>query len=212
MIRLHRHPRLDARTRRPTSLFSARLAALKKGFSENPTGPIRRPPTTHVRLVPGPTRSMSLTVAARHGAAALPVFSSCARANVRGLTSKYARHPARARHVRGVTVQTRAEMEYDYDIFTIGACPAERFSTSSASVSVRTREARSKLRRHARARRRDAPPPTIREDHRETRFSFSRIRTNPQCAAEKRFLFRSPNSPAAARTNRALLTAFGSHP
>ena len=66
---------------------------------------------------------MSLTVAARHGAAALPVFSSCARANVRGLTSKYARHPARARHVRGVTVQTRAEMEYDYDIFTIGTHP-----------------------------------------------------------------------------------------
>ena len=77
---------------------------------------------------------MSLTVAARHGAAALPVFSSCARANVRGLTSKYARHPARARHVRSVTVQTRAEMEYDYDIFTIGACPVERFSASSASA------------------------------------------------------------------------------
>jgi hypothetical protein len=129
---------------------------------------------------------MSLTVAARHGAAALPVFSSCARANVRGLTSKYARHPARARHVRGVTVQTRAEMEYDYDIFTIGACPAERFSTSSALVSVRTREARSKRPRHARARRRDAPPPTIREDHRKR--AFSRIRTNPAaCAAEKRF-------------------------
>jgi hypothetical protein len=130
---------------------------------------------------------MSLTVAARHGAAALPVFSSCARANVRGLTSKYARHPARARHVRAVTVQTRAEMEYDYDIFTIGACPAERFSTSSALVSVRTREARSKRPRHARARRRDAPPPTIREDHRKR--AFSRIRTNPQCAAEKRFFF-----------------------
>jgi hypothetical protein len=62
---------------------------------------------------------MSLSVAARHGAAALPVFSTAARARVRGLTHQAARHPRR--HVRAFAVSTRAEMEYDYDIFTIGA-------------------------------------------------------------------------------------------
>ena len=61
---------------------------------------------------------MSLSVAARHGAAALPVFSTAARARVRGLTHQAARHPRR--HVRAFAVSTRAEMEYDYDIFTIG--------------------------------------------------------------------------------------------
>jgi hypothetical protein len=69
---------------------------------------------------------MSLTVAARHGAAALPVFSSCARANIHGLTFRSARHPGKTRHVRGLTVKTRAEMEYDYDIFTIGASRSKR--------------------------------------------------------------------------------------
>ena len=67
---------------------------------------------------------MSLTVAARHGASALPVFSTCSRANVRGFTAKYAKHCSKSvkSTSRGLTVKTRAEMEYDYDIFTIGTC------------------------------------------------------------------------------------------
>ena len=157
----------------------------------------------HVRLVTGPTRSMSLTVAARHGAAALPVFSSCARANVRGLTSKYARHPARARHVRGVTVQTRAEMEYDYDIFTIGADPGERLSTSSASVSVRAPR-RTLGAASTRARRRDAPP---RDDSRRSpsRFFSDKKRTfgaHAQGAFSRARLLRSRNPPAGAPISR----------
>ena len=59
---------------------------------------------------------MSFSVAARHGAAALPVFSSAARARARVFSA--AGHPRR--RARAFTVATRAEMEYDYDIFTIG--------------------------------------------------------------------------------------------
>jgi hypothetical protein len=140
---------------------------------------------------------MSLTVAARHGAAALPVFSSCARANVRGLTSKYARHPARARHVRAVTVQTRAEMEYDYDIFTIGACPLERFSTSSASVSARA--PRRTLKKTAATRARGAATPSSRRFETiadETRFFSDKKRTLR--ALEVRFSFSQTKTAAEA--------------
>lgn len=63
---------------------------------------------------------MSFSVA-RHSASALPVFSAAARSRVRALTSSVARHPARRN--RAFTTVTRAEMEYDYDIFTIGAYP-----------------------------------------------------------------------------------------
>ena len=69
---------------------------------------------------------MSFSVAARHGAAALPVFSSAARARARVFSA--AGHPRR--RSRAFTVATRAEMEYDYDIFTIGT----RFFAASASV------------------------------------------------------------------------------
>ena len=140
---------------------------------------------------------MSLTVAARHGAAALPVFSSCARANVRGLTSKYARHPARARHVRSVTVQTRAEMEYDYDIFTIGACLLERFSTSSASISARA--PRRTLKKAAATRARGAATPSSRRfetiaDETQTRFFSDKKRTLK--AHSNSALFRVPAAEA----------------
>lgn len=61
---------------------------------------------------------MSISVA-RQGACALPVFSAAARSRVRALTSSASRHPARRN--RAFATVTRAEMEYDYDIFTIGA-------------------------------------------------------------------------------------------
>ena len=61
---------------------------------------------------------MSLSVA-RHGAAAFPIFSNAAKRNLRQLSASIpARHSRR--HARAFSVKTRAEMEYDYDIFTIG--------------------------------------------------------------------------------------------
>lgn len=61
---------------------------------------------------------MSISVA-RHGAAAFPIFSNAAKRNLRQLSASIpARHPRR--HARAFSVKTRAEMEYDYDIFTIG--------------------------------------------------------------------------------------------
>ena len=61
---------------------------------------------------------MSISVA-RHGAAALPIFSNAAKRATRQLSASIpARHPRR--HARAFSVKTRAEMEYDYDIFTIG--------------------------------------------------------------------------------------------
>ena len=64
---------------------------------------------------------MSISVA-RHGAAAFPIFSNAAKRATRQLSASIpARHPRR--HDRAFSVKTRAEMEYDYDIFTIGTHP-----------------------------------------------------------------------------------------
>ena len=85
------------------------------------------PPSLLVTLAVHYPQPMSLTVAARHGAAALPVFSNSVRSNVRGFTAEVARHSSKSiRQSRGLTVKTRAEMEYDYDIFTIGTLFAHR--------------------------------------------------------------------------------------
>ena len=98
--------------------------------------------------------------------------------------------------MRGVTVQTRAEMEYDYDIFTIGACPLERFSTSSASVSARA--PRRTLKKAAATRARGAATPSSRRFETiadETRFFSDKKRTLR--ALEVRFFyFRAPAAEA----------------
>ena len=69
---------------------------------------------------------MSLSLAR---ASALPVFSTAARSRVKALSSKASGHPIAARrhsNSRAFTtvVRAAAEMTYDFDIFTIGACPA----------------------------------------------------------------------------------------
>ena len=99
--------------------------------------------------------------------------------------------------MRGVTVQTRAEMEYDYDIFTIGACPLERFSTSSASVSARA--PRCTLKKAAATRARGAATPSSRRFETiadETRFFSDKKRTLR--ALEVRFSFSQTKTAAEA--------------
>ena len=97
--------------------------------------------------------------------------------------------------MRSVTVQTRAEMEYDYDIFTIGACPLERFSTSSASISARA--PRRTLKKTAATRARGAATPSSRRFETiadETRFFSDKKRTLK--AHSNSALFRVPAAEA----------------
>ena len=97
-------------------------------------------------------RLMSLSVC-RHGAAAFPIFTSAARAHLRGVGVVRPRHPAHRAARRAFATTTRAEaMEYDYDVFTIGA-------QSRIVVVVPIPRARSIARSRRRRRRRDRPCP-----------------------------------------------------
>ena len=118
--------------------------------------PPRHRPTPFVARI-----AMSISVAL-HGASALPVFSTAARSRVRGLVARQlaARHPTSApvQHRRLKSTVTRAEMEYDYDVFTIGASvsrcepsrprrPARRSSPGDAEALARSEKNRSSARK-----------------------------------------------------------------
>lgn len=117
--------------------------------------PPRHRPTSFVARL-----AMSISVAL-HGASALPVFSTAARSRVRGLVARQlARHPTSApvQHRRLKSTVTRAEMEYDYDVFTIGASvsrcepsrprrPARRSSPGDAEALARSEKNRSSARK-----------------------------------------------------------------